>query len=269
LAGAQWDRRPLAEITTRDVETLRNRIAQRGSTQANRWLANVRASLSHAVRLGHLEKNPAAFVPLLRENTPRTRTLTVAEEKRLRDALAKHPDPFLRVAFVLLLDTGARLSEVLRAKWEHFDLDPEDHSGTWRIPSPKAGRPQAVPILPHVGEVIAATPRLEEKGAYLVPGRNPLVPRTDLKKPWAKLRDSAKIGADVRIHDLRRSYGLRVTLSQGIFAASKLLRHSDSRITEKVYAPLAPEDLRGFAEGTEAARILGFKKRNEKKASER
>ena len=89
-------------------------------------------------------------------------------------------EKLLQVAFVLLLDTGARLSEVLRAKWEDFELDPEDHSGTWRIPSPKAAKPQAVPILPHVGAVIAATPRLEEKRAYLVPGRNALVPRTDL-----------------------------------------------------------------------------------------
>jgi len=56
------------------------------------------------------------------------------------------------------------------------------------------------------------------------------------------------------------------TRSQGIFAASKLLRHSDSRITEKVYAPLAPEDLRGFAESTEEARVLSFNKRKKKAA---
>lgn len=260
MAGAAWDSRPIDEITARDVETFRNRLAEKGSTQANRWLANVRAAFAHALRLGHVEKNPAALVPLLRENAPRTRTLDQAEEKRLREALEKHRDPFLRVAFVLLLDTGARLSEVLRAKWEDFNLDPEDYSGTWRIPSPKAGKPQAVPILPHVGEVIAATPRLDDDGAYLIPGRNALVPRSDLKKPWAALREAARIGDDVHIHDLRRSFGLRVTRAQGIFAASKLLRHSDSRITEKVYAPLAPEDVRGFAENTEAARVLTFNK---------
>ena len=42
--------------------------------------------------------------------------------------------------------------------------------------------------------------------------------------------------------------------------------HSDSRITEKVYAPLAPEDLRGFAESTEEARVLSFNKRKKKAA---
>lgn len=258
MAGAQWDRRPLAEITTRDVETLRNRIAQRGSTQANRWLANVRASFSHAVRLGHVVKNPAAFVPLLRENAPRSRTLTAGEETRLREAVAGYENPFLRVAFTLLLDTGARLSEILRAKREDFDLDPDDHSGTWRIPSPKAGRPQAVPIIPAVGAVVASTPPLDD-GPWLVPGRNGTVHRTDLKKPWAAIKVAAKLGPDVRLHDIRRTYGLRVTLTSGIFAASKLLRHSDSRVTERVYAPLNVEDLRGFAE--ESAKVVSLRDR--------
>lgn len=262
MAGEEWDARPLEEISTRDVETLRNRLAEKGTTQANRWLANVRVAFSHALRLGHVEKNPAALVPLLPENAPRTRTLSEAEEKRLREALAKWPDPFEHVAFALLLDTGARLSEVLRAKWEDFDLDEEDHSGTWRIPSPKAGKPQAVPILASVGAVVAATPQPdEEDGPFLVPGRNALLHRADLKGPWEALKTAAKLGADVHIHDLRRSFGLRVTRAQGIFAASKLLRHSDSRITEAVYAPLAPEDVRGFAESTEAARVLNFTKR--------
>lgn len=115
MAGKEWDTRPLAEVTTRDVETLRNRIANSafsksakgGATQANRWLANVRAAFSHAVRLGHLERNAAALVRLLPENPPRMRTLTPDEEKRLREAVVKHEDPFVRVAFTLLLDTGA------------------------------------------------------------------------------------------------------------------------------------------------------------------
>jgi integrase len=260
MAGEAWDARPLDEITTRDVETYRNRLAEKGTTQANRWLANVRAAFSHALRLGHVEKNPAALVPLLSENAPRTRTLSEAEEKRLREALAKWRDPFERVAFTLLLDTGARLSEVLHAKWEDFDLDEKTHAGTWRIPSPKAGRPQAVPILANVGAVVTATPHFDDS-PFLMPGRNDLTHRVDLKKPWERLRTAAKLGDDIHIHDLRRSFGLRVTRSQGIFAASKLLRHSDSRITEKVYAPLAPEDLRGFAESTEQARVLSFNKR--------
>jgi integrase len=274
MAGEAWDARPLEEITTRDVETLRNRLADKGSTQANRFLANVRASFSHAVRLGYIEANPAARVPLLRENEPRRRTLSEAEEKRLREVVAVYPfdpsrpeserpkdsipDPFVRVAFTLLLDTGARLSEVLAAKWEDFhDLDGD--TPTWTIPSPKSGKPGSVPLLSETAAVVAATPR-EDDGPWLVPGRNAFVHRHDLRESWDRLRATAKIGPDVHIHDLRRTAGLRFTRTPGvgIFGASKLLRHSDVRVTERHYAPMNAEDLRGFAE---KARVLSFEKR--------
>ena len=253
MAGAAWDARPVEEITTRDVEAFRNRLAETGgATQANRWLATIAASFMAALRLGHIEKNPAALVRHLPENAPRQRVLSADEEKRFRAAVASEADPFVRVAFTLLLDTGARLSEVLHARRGDLTLD-KTHAGTWRIPSPKAGRPQVVPILEGVGKIVDATPEIEGC-PFLVPGKNGIAHRVDLKKPWARLKAAANIGADVHVHDLRRSFGLRVTLAQGIFAASKLLRHSTSRITEAVYAPLRVEDLRAFAERTEAKR---------------
>jgi integrase len=48
---------------------------------------------------------------------------------------------------------------------------------------------------------------------------------------------------DVTIHDIRRTYGLHVARTAGLHIASKLLRHGDVRITEKVYAPLGLGDL--------------------------
>jgi integrase len=259
MAGAEWDRRPLAEISARDVETFRNRLMERGTTQANRWLAYIAGSFNHAVRLGYIEANPARRVPFLKENDPRSRVLTPDEEARLRRVLATWRDPFEKVAFTLLIDTGARLSEVLRAKHEDFDLDP-DGAGTWRIPSPKSGKPQAIPVLPNVGAVVIATPKIDG-GPFLVPGRVPLVPRVDFVGSWARLKAAARLGADVHLHDLRRSFGLRVTRASGIFAASKLVRHSSTRITETVYSPLDAGDLMGFATTTERARVLAFRRK--------
>jgi integrase len=259
MAGEAWDRRPLADITARDVETFRNRLAERGSTQANRWLATVAGSFNHAFRLGHVEKNPCALVQRLPENAPRQRVLTNDEEIRLRRVLSTWRNPFEKVALTLLLDTGARLSEVLRARHEDFDLD-RDGAGTWRIPSSKSGKAQAIPVLPHVGVIVLATPKLDG-GPFLVPGRNALVRRADFSRPWGAAKAAARLGADLHIHDLRRSFGLRVTRESGIYAASKLLRHADSRITERVYAPLDAGDLMGFAVATERARVLSFKRK--------
>ncbi len=52
---------------------------------------------------------------------------------------------------------------------------------------------------------------------------------------------------------------MRATLSVGIFGASKLLRHANTGVTERVYAPIAPEQMRAYAETAEKARLLKFK----------
>jgi len=260
MPAVAWDARALADITTAAATAFRNgllegehRAGANGETQANRWTRVLSACFASAMRLGLIEKNPVALVKLLRENDPRQRVLSAAEEKRLRETLESWDDPFAKVAVTLMLDAGARLSETLHAKWADFTLDPETYEGTWRIPSPKSGTPQAVPIISSVGAVIGATPQLDDN-PFLMPGRKPREHRGDLKKPWAKLKTAAKLDDDLWIHDVRRSFGLRVTLASGIFAASKLLRHANSGVTERVYAPLSVEHLRGFADATEAAR---------------
>lgn len=251
LAGEEWDPRPLTAITGDDVQKILTRLSERGKTQANRWLAHVGAAFAAALRLGHVERNPCTQVRSFPENPARQRTATADEEARLREALDTWPDPWEKAAFTLLIDAGARLSEVLHAKHGDFELD-DDHAGIWHLPNTKSGRPQAVPILPHVGAVVAATPVLD-RSEYLVPGSTSR-PRPEFSRSWTRLRLAAKIGPDLHIHDLRRSFGLRVTRASGIFAASKLLRHSDVRITQAVYAPLDIEDLRAFADATEAVR---------------
>jgi integrase len=265
MAGAEWDRRALADITVRDVEQFRNKLAARTPIQANRWLAALAASFQKAMRLGHLEKNAASLVQRLPENAPRTRTLSQPEEQRLRSAIAALKSPFEKVAWVLLINCGARLSEVLKAKHTDFVLD-EKGVGTWRIPSPKSGRPQAQPILADVGAVVARTPQVSGN-EYLIPAANGIGRRHDLRKAWNRLRQIATIPSDVHVHDLRRTVGLNAALTVGLFAASKILRHSNSQITERVYAPISAEQTRLYAEGAERGRLLAFTKSAKKSAA--
>ncbi|MBM4369650.1 MAG: site-specific integrase, partial [Deltaproteobacteria bacterium] len=181
-----------------------------------------------------------------REGPPRDRVLSADELPRVLAAFDALPDPHVRAAFVLLMDTGARKSEALRARWCDFDLD----GGTWRIPSPKAGRPQVIPLAPHTVAFLRTVPRV---GPWFCPGRDPTEPREDLKGPWARIREAADLDG-VTIHDLRRTFGLAVARAAGLHVASKLLRHSDIRITERVYAPLGLDDLRNALDATHAAR---------------
>ncbi len=268
---ARWGRRPLDSITPEDVLAFRDSLRREAKkkrkekseagkegaapgpkgpppTTANRWTGAVRACFSAAIRAGHLSMNPArGHTPLL-EAAPRARVLSPDEMERFLRALEAEPDVHVRAGFRLLVETGARLSEVLRARWADVDLD----AGLWRIPSPKSGHPQVVPL---GSRTVAMLARLSRKGPYVVAGRKAEEPRADLKKPWERLRTEAALG-DVRIHDIRRSFGLEVAKKAGLHVASKLLRHSSIKVTEAAYAPLGLDELREAVE--KRADVLPF-----------
>lgn len=256
LAVAAWGKRPLTAITTRDVERYFQRRADKhGHTTANRWLACVRTCFEHAWRAERITENPAARVRPLPENPPRSRVLTDDELGKVIAELEKLKDPHVRLAFELLLTTGARKSEVLRARWEDLDLG----DSLWRLPDTKSGRPQVIPLPQATAAMLRNTPKV---GPWVVPGRDQDKPRDDLRKPWAKLRTAAGC-PDVTIHDVRRTFGLHAAKSAGLHVASKLLRHSTVRITEQVYAPLGMDDLRKATEavGRTRAKVIKLRRK--------
>jgi len=242
MAKKHWGKRTLRSICVDDIEKLFSAIAADGTKiAANRWLASVRACLQAAWRLEKIEGNAAMKVKAHAENPPRSRVLNDDEFKRLLDAIhsLEETDRFDRgvyAAFLILIETGARMSEVLHAKWEDMDLE----QALWRIPRPKSGRPQVQPLSPNSVALLAQLPR---RSIYVIPGRKQDRPRSDLQKPWAFIKEKAKLKG-VTIHDLRRTFGLQVAKTAGLHVASKLLRHSDIRVTERHYAPLGIEELR-------------------------
>jgi len=245
-AKARWKNRPLASITVEDVRKYFESMKTRGNTTANRALASVRACLSAAWREDKIPDNPAMKVKPLPEGEPRDRTLTDKELRELVKAINALDDPYVRVAFGLLLETGCRLSECLRAKWEDFDLTDPD-AATWRIPRPKSGKPEVKPISTAAVELLQS---LARKGDYVIAGRDPAKPRNDgLKRPWNMVRDAAKLKG-VRIHDLRRSVGLWLARAHGLRVASALLGHSDIRVTARHYAREGLGELRAAVEDT-------------------
>ena len=223
-------------------ETLRRRGTplgpESGNATANRWLAAVSACLEEARRQGLIRTNPCRDVRPYREAPPRARVLSSDEQERLVAAVLDEPDEIVRAAFILLLETGARKSEVLGMRWDDLDLE----AATWRIPSPKAGRPQIVPLTEPLVQLLRELPRTSE---WVITG--PRGRRHDLRGEWRRLKERAGIPRDVTIHDLRRTFGLRIARTAGLHIASRLLRHSSIRITEQVYAPLGLDDLRQAA----------------------
>lgn len=261
----RWDSRGLDAIAPADVEALFQKIGEKHPTMANRFLQSLSPLFAAAVRDGLISANPAAGIRHFRENPLRSRTLTDDELRALLDAVALEEDPHVRACFALLVETGARLSEVLRARWEDVDLD----ARLWRLPSPKSGHPQMIPL---ARSTVAHLRRLPHVGPFIVAGRQRRkgderedAPRFDLKRPWrsvlarakeaeARAREErgektdAEFLADVHLHDVRRTFGLAIARSAGLHVAQKLLRHSSVNITERVYAPLGLDELRRATE---------------------
>lgn len=270
VASSQFGRTPLAHIKQADVAAFRDSFvveeakrgpkptsdtAAPGAVRANRALATLKACLAAAVKAGHVEANVATAVDLRADvSPPRSRVLSAGEQSRLLKALAAEPD-WITVAVVRLsLATGCRVGEALGARWEDVDLG----ELAWRVPSPKAGHPQFIALTPDVAAMLKKLPRFADC-PWLFPGPSDGKHRASIRDGWDRLLIAAKLEGVV-VHDLRRTAGLAFVRAAGLHTASKALRHSDSRVTERVYAPLGLADIRDAMKKAEKSRILKFKR---------
>jgi integrase len=259
----------IVDVRRIDVARLHASLADT-PVQANKALAVVSAIWNWAARRDEVDRNlnPALGTERFREKG-RERYLTSEELTRLGDALregetvglpyvvdeskprAKHApkaenrrvklDLFAATAIRLLILTGARLREVLLARWEHVDLD----RGVIHLPDSKSGA-KPIYLSAAAQEVLSTLPRVSGN-PYLIPGVKAGAPRADLKKPWAAVTRAAGLRG-VRIHDLRHSFAsFGAAASLGLLIIGKLLGHTQAATTHR-YAHLDADPLRRAAE---------------------
>jgi integrase len=233
---------------------------------ANRVLAVISSIWNWAARREIVEAaaNPAKGIERYREQG-RERFLKSDEFARLGDALreaetiglvyevdegranAKHAprgdnrrtivDPFAVAAIRLLILTGARLQEIVTAKWEYVDYD----HGVMFLPTSKTGK-KHVYLSAAALQVLAEIPRVEGN-PHIIAGARRGAPRSDLKRPWAAITKAAGLDG-LRLHDLRHSFAsLGAGGGLGLPIVGKLLGHTQPATTAK-YAHLDADPLR-------------------------
>ena len=150
-------------------------------------------------------------------------------------------DPFAAAAIRLLILTGARLREILDAKWQHVDID----RGVIFLPDSKTGT-KPVYLSAAALLVLASLPRVTGN-PHIIPGERESAPKADLKKPWAAVTKAASLDG-VRLHDLRHSFAsIGAGASMGLPIIGKLLGHSQAATTHR-YAHLDADPLRRAVE---------------------
>lgn len=241
-------RRTVAEVTRTDVLQLFREVQRRarkmegervirtGMTAANRVLATTSSMFSEAIAQGLRADNPCAQVKRNPENK-RERFLGANETARLL-AVCDH-SPHLNAANLirLLVLTGARRGETLRARWEEFDLD----AALWIKPShhTKQKRSHVLPLSP---TAVAALKTMKEQTDDACPWLFPNGAKNqyvqDPKWGVALIFKAAGLDPGVTLHTLRHSFAARVvSAGHGLHAAGKLLGHTQAATTHR-YAHL-------------------------------
>jgi integrase len=243
--------RRIVDVHRSDLARLHGTMAKTPSA-ANRALAVVSSVWNWAARRDEVSTagNPCLGIERYPENA-RERFLTSEEFAQLGDALRlaqttglewtideskpkanrapkaanrlRTVDPFAIAAIRLLIFTGARLREVLHAKWEYVDFE----RGLMFLPDSKTGR-KAIVLSAAALEVFSS------------------LPRADLKKPWVAISKAAGLEG-VRLHDLRHSFAsIGAGASLGLPIIGKLLGHSQPATTAR-YAHLDADPMRRAA----------------------
>jgi integrase len=210
-------------------------VRARRST-ANRILTILKAALNHAYHEGRVMSDEAwrKVKPFREVDTPVVRFLTAAECRRLVNASHQGFRQLVRGALL----TGCRYGELTRLRTGDYNRE----AGTVTVRLSKAGKPRHVVLNDEGRELFdALTAGLSPRD--LVFRRNDGSPwlASQQQRPLAGASVRAKIEPAATFHILRHSYASALAMRgvpMGVIATQ--LGHSDTRMTEKHYAHLAP-----------------------------
>jgi integrase len=212
--------------------------------QANRALALLSKMFSLAVKWGWRSGNPVKGIERYQEER-RERWLSDHELGRLLAILTAHPNQRAANAVRFQLLTGARIGEVLAARWSDIDME----RGVWIKPShhTKQKRTEHLPLSALALSLLMEIRRRCPDDPHLFPGNTADKPLQGIKKFWQNVTKQAGL-ADYRLHDNRHTHASHLVSSGlSLEIVGRLLGHTNP-ITTKRYAHLADDPLRAAAE---------------------
>ncbi len=249
----RWGKTRLTDITSQSVGQWLNEKRVGGLAPAS--VEKLRVVLGRSFVLGAswdipgTERNPTRGIPRKPLNNGRERFLTPEETARLKAAVAASQNPQLQHIVGLLLLTGARLRELLDAKWENVDVKRR----SWLIPTSKTGKARHVPLSTAALAIIEQLPRLKDC-PWLVPNPETRLPFVSIKHGWQRAIREAKLPG-LRLHDLRHSAAsFMVNSGVDLFAVGKVLGHASYQSTQR-YSHLANDTLLKAVEAGAAKQV--------------
>ncbi len=240
------------QVTRAQISALHRSLAEKPRA-ANHLLAMLSVVFEEARKAGLIAKdaeNPAQDIKRYKERK-RERFLSASEIARISVAFSeveRHgTEPFAIAAIRMLILTGCRKNEILKARWSWVDLE----RGFLNLPDSKSGA-KTVYLGSATIDLLRALPRIAGN-PFVFPGRNEGDHFKALQHVWERVRVIAKLEPmqlpngkleNVRLHDLRHSFAsMAISGGASLPMVGKLLGHSQWSTTQR-YAHLADDPLR-------------------------
>ena len=235
----------LNDITRRDVAAWFRGLSEKGLAPGtcDRILASLKSICALALEYNLFPSGqcPSDKISPLKIQGVRERYLTDAQAIQVMHELDCSEQPEAKIVKLLIL-TGARKSEIRKARWEHVHLEQR----LLTVPVSKSGKARHIPLSNEAVEVFRSIPQV--KGCpWVFPGHAPGKPISDIFLFWNSLR--RKLGLQgIRVHDLRHTFAsLLVNAGHTLYEVQMLLGHSDPRTTMR-YAHLGQNALLAVAQ---------------------
>lgn len=247
----------LADLTKHRLETwLANLNAPLG--QKRRAVTTLRSVLKAALDDGLVRENAARRITRPKVQQKEMKHWT-AEQARAVVAEASRPKRRLGAMFVLFLDTGARVGELLGLHWPEVDLEVgtvrivrtlDERNGQYTLTPPKTQKarrtvrlsPVAIEALTRHRRAMKKEKRDVDSGPVFVAAGGGYVPRWTFARHYFRKLVKAAGAPIIRPHDMRHTNAtLLLAAGVNIKTVSERLGHEDIVTTLRLYAHVLVE----------------------------
>jgi integrase/recombinase XerD len=223
----QFVRKPMPEVTLRDIQQFVDSLQGAVSTK-RRVISAVKSLFSFALKIGYLRFSVAAV------RAPKTMDRLaerILPETKIHEMIALTPEGRDRMLLRLLYATGARVSEICRAKWR--DTQANGDSGQITLFG-KGGKTHAVLLPTSIWNDLAAFRQDADDNAPVFPSRKHRghLDRSQVLRIVQQAARRAKIRRKVSPHWFRHAHASHsMDRGAGIHLVCATLNHSSIAIT--------------------------------------
>ena len=222
--------KPLNQITRADFEDFLTQLSETCSVATwNRYLAQCKAIMTHAVEHGVLPSSPAAGIPTKYEPVLPPKGLPDEAVNKLVARLMEDIDEEKARMLLFLFATGSRMGEARALKLQDCDLNRQ----IAYLPTSKSGRERLIPLNQFALELIRLQLQRHGTTGLLFRGQDCVSQISEPRRYWYRVCNDCGL-SEVRIHDARHTVATSL-LNKGcsLDVLQKVLGHSSPRMTER------------------------------------